>query len=397
MKFKGIVSLLLALCMLFGLQCISVFANNADDFDEELNIVKLFSTFNNFEGEEMTTEDNVNFVLRLNLEAGSYQFTVDENGTSLSHPTTVKDSTAKISAKGIKLSETVVARCTLLATGGVYTFEYNTENDLLNIKKSGESTPADGGDNLNIITNSSTLTAGIGDKVKYNIYLKADEAFEDIQAVINFDESKLALISTTTEESCPLLIETSFNSDISGLIAVNSSNLDGYDFKEEKLLINLEFTVVGTGEVYLDFIAQDMTVSGGEKSYYFLSKEVTKGADFREELALDIPVETTIATEATETTTSSTNPTETTVPSSADEVTTSTEPSETTAPASEFELGDVNRDNKLNIRDATLIQKVLAKLEQFDNEQLLLADYYTDGKVNIKDATQIQKKLANLI
>ena len=62
-----------------------------------------------------------------------------------------------------------------------------------------------------------------------------------------------------------------------------------------------------------------------------------------------------------------------------------------------FELGDVNRDSKLNIRDATLIQKALAKLESLDDEQLTLADYLTDGKVNIKDATQIQKKIANII
>ncbi len=420
MKFKGILSIILVLCMLLTLHNISVFA---EDTEEAENIVTLFATFNDFEGNDMTTEDNKNFVFSTNLNAGSYQFTVDENGTQLSHPTTVKDITAKISAKGLELSENVAARCTLLSTGGNYTFEYNTDTDLLKIKKDGTSNPADNGNNLKIKTNNQEITANVGDKFTYKVYLKADEIFEDIQTVINFDESKLTLTNTTAETCCPALIDTSFNTDIKGLVALNSCNLEGYDFKEEKLLLTLEFTATGTGDAYLDFIVQDMTILSGDKSYFFLSKEENTGAIFREVVELDIPevpttatTATTASTEPSETsattpdiTTSSipTNPTETTTttnPYESTAATVSTEPSETsanptatTAPSAGFELGDVNRDSKLNIRDATLIQKVLAKLEQFDNEQLYLADYLTDGKVNIKDATQIQKKLANII
>ncbi len=72
-------------------------------------------------------------------------------------------------------------------------------------------------------------------------------------------------------------------------------------------------------------------------------------------------------------------------------------PSDSTKDESDFMPGDVNRDGKLNIRDATLIQKYLAKLESLDKEQIALADYNADGKVNVKDATRIQKKIANLI
>lgn len=60
-------------------------------------------------------------------------------------------------------------------------------------------------------------------------------------------------------------------------------------------------------------------------------------------------------------------------------------------------LGDVNGDRKLNIRDATRIQKYLAKLTVFNNEQVFLGDFNEDKVVNIKDATTIQKKLANVI
>ena len=86
-----------------------------------------------------------------------------------------------------------------------------------------------------------------------------------------------------------------------------------------------------------------------------------------------------------------------------------TEPSEevtttpTTAPATEPSttpdeklLGDVNFDGKVNIKDATLIQKHLAKLESLSAEALEVADFKVDGKVNIKDATAIQKFIAKL-
>ena len=73
------------------------------------------------------------------------------------------------------------------------------------------------------------------------------------------------------------------------------------------------------------------------------------------------------------------------------------EPS-STAPQNPKEiLGDVNNDGKLNIRDATAIQKYLAKLIKAENINLDVADFDQNTKVNVKDATNIQKKLAGLI
>lgn len=66
-------------------------------------------------------------------------------------------------------------------------------------------------------------------------------------------------------------------------------------------------------------------------------------------------------------------------------------------PEAEFELGDANKDGKLNIRDATIIQKHLAKMVTLDENAVALADFDLNGKVNIKDATMIQKKIAGLI
>lgn len=58
-----------------------------------------------------------------------------------------------------------------------------------------------------------------------------------------------------------------------------------------------------------------------------------------------------------------------------------------------YVIGDVNSDGVLNIRDATALQKYVAK---FGKVNKLMADFNGDLKINIKDATDIQKKLAGL-
>lgn len=68
-----------------------------------------------------------------------------------------------------------------------------------------------------------------------------------------------------------------------------------------------------------------------------------------------------------------------------------------TSDETDFIAGDVNRDSKFDIRDATLVQKYLAKLSTLDEEQMIIADINTDNAVVIKDATVIQKKIAKLI
>lgn len=67
------------------------------------------------------------------------------------------------------------------------------------------------------------------------------------------------------------------------------------------------------------------------------------------------------------------------------------------ATGDEFAVGDVNADGKLNIKDATTIQKFVAKMIELDEKAQARADYNADGKVNVKDATLIQKKIANLL
>lgn len=80
-----------------------------------------------------------------------------------------------------------------------------------------------------------------------------------------------------------------------------------------------------------------------------------------------------------------------------DEVIEPTEP-ETTVPAVEDKglLGDVNDDEKVNIKDATEIQKYAAKMTDLDADAQIRADVNVDNRINVKDATAIQKYAAKI-
>lgn len=105
------------------------------------------------------------------------------------------------------------------------------------------------------------------------------------------------------------------------------------------------------------------------------------------------------ATEPTEPSTGGdTEPTETSTP----DETKPTEPftPDETKPTEPIEdnglLGDVNGDGKVNVKDATLIQKAAAKIIELTDEEQLRADVNADSKVNVKDATAIQKFAAKI-
>ncbi len=57
-------------------------------------------------------------------------------------------------------------------------------------------------------------------------------------------------------------------------------------------------------------------------------------------------------------------------------------------------IGDANVDDKINIKDATAIQKCTARIITFSLKSQNLADADNNGKINVRDATTIQKYLA---
>ncbi len=105
----------------------------------------------------------------------------------------------------------------------------------------------------------------------------------------------------------------------------------------------------------------------------------------------NVDIKPTIPTTSPTSTQMTTAPTST-QPSSATE-SSSTE-TITTAPS--YELGDVNRDGHLNILDVTLIQKKVAYIITFDEQQQKLADVNNDSYISIKDATKIQHIIAKM-
>lgn len=62
-------------------------------------------------------------------------------------------------------------------------------------------------------------------------------------------------------------------------------------------------------------------------------------------------------------------------------------------------LGDTNCDNKVNIKDATQIQRFIALIidETAEDFSYKNADVNTDGKITIRDATTVQKFVAKII
>ena len=61
-----------------------------------------------------------------------------------------------------------------------------------------------------------------------------------------------------------------------------------------------------------------------------------------------------------------------------------------------YYIGDANGDHRVNIKDATHIQKALAGLVELDRVEMIAAEVDRTDMITIKDATTIQKWLARM-
>ena len=121
-----------------------------------------------------------------------------------------------------------------------------------------------------------------------------------------------------------------------------------------------------------------------------------------EATTLSAPTSTTATEPSTDAdSTDGTKPSETSTTTETVPVVTVTLPS--TAPAEskpadvEYLYGDADLNGKVNIKDATQIQKYAAQILTLDEVAMVQADVTGDLKVNIKDATAIQKWVAKII
>ena len=60
----------------------------------------------------------------------------------------------------------------------------------------------------------------------------------------------------------------------------------------------------------------------------------------------------------------------------------------------DYQIGDSNLDGRITVSDVTAIQRYLVELENFTDEQILLADTNGDGEIDIADATHLQMYIA---
>ncbi len=166
-----------------------------------------------------------------------------------------------------------------------------------------ESTPVVGEDTLTIYIagTDKVYTAYVGDKVTYTFDLEAARLFEDIQGKVTYDAAKLELVRHLSDDpdvadweiegpiACPNLTSgLIFNAGIEGIVNFNATNVSGFNFKQEKTLITLEFIVAGTGETTISTLVEEMTIKGGEDSYYTDGEPAITEGLVRDEY-LDVP------------------------------------------------------------------------------------------------------------
>ena len=81
-------------------------------------------------GTEMTKSEGNWYTLTLTLDAGTYEFKIDQNGAWYGNWGTIEDTTTTTSDVGWEMVDGA-DNCKLLATGGTYVFKYNTDTHML--------------------------------------------------------------------------------------------------------------------------------------------------------------------------------------------------------------------------------------------------------------------------
>ena len=158
----------------------------------------------------------------------------------------------------------------------------------------------------------------------------------------------------------------------------------------------------GTKLLFYKFVVKDPSNTQINTAYYTLNKNYsftpTVAGNYTVEVSVQSSDNTTITQKltyestgnvtTTSSTTSSTSPSTSPSTSSSTSSTTAT----TTTPVPSGLLGDVDNSGKVDVADATLVQKYVNH-QSVNNFILDRADYDKSGKIDIRDVTAIQKSL----
>ncbi len=182
-------------------------------------------------------------------------------------------------------------------------------------------------------------------------------------------------------------------------VFLSSNPLTGNQIKTgtaTNLSVNAAGGNTGTKLLFYKYVVKDPSGDQVNTAYYTLNKNYSFTATKTGTYTVDVSVQgsdnQTITQQLKfESTQNPTDPTENTQPTSPT-VTTPTETTTNTPDPGKL-LGDVNGDGKVDVKDATAIQKAYTgyDVNPFDES---VVDYNKDGRKDVKDAVAIQKYLA---
>ena len=211
------------------------------------------------------------------------------------------------------------------------------------------------------------------DSVAFGIYFTCKEPLEVIFTSDSkpYIGEKLTVDIEAMAQQDESLMEAYFNEEVTYQWYTNGSKLA--DFTDVTLELEDRFA---NREVCVEVTFGDITIRSKAFEISYATPDESKPTEPSE------PTEPTTPDEP--------KPSDPIEPTTPDE----TEPSEPLV--DKGILGDVNGDGKVNIKDATMIQKFAAKLMELTDAEFIRADVNADAKVNIKDATAIQKFVAKM-
>ncbi len=144
------------------------------------------------------------------------------------------------------------------------------------------------------------------------------------------------------------------------------------------------FKVTQQSDVTIEWDCYDNYVNAYGSNCYMVNSNTSVTED------VTYPTETFTATQPTEI------PIYTSAPQPATTVEVASSAEQPTTAVVSYTLGDANLDGVININDATLVQRFVAKIYNPNEIQKFVADADKDGIITIKDATLIQKIVAKV-
>ena len=317
--------------------------------------------FNGWNNSTAMTANGANVSWTTTLAADSYEFKIkDSSNNWYGNEGTINDT-----ASGWDMS-TTAGNCTLKATGGKYTFTFNTSTKKLSVTKeqgeteTGSETVTSTETETGTATETSTeTTTDKPDEKTYYLFgwingadyaCETDESnmgdykFVDGQLKATFTE--VSYVGVKEEANANWYMTNGWQGEVNSATLYNTSTLGD---KANKLMVpadvEVTFTLVNNGD---DTLTLSYTTAEG-------------------------PTETVTETDTTK-------PTETVTDKP---IVTDT-----------YILGDANLDGMVSIKDATYIQQFLVNLVVFDANNNRNADVDGSGIISVKDANFIQRYLA---